>query len=449
MKNIFKIFLTLFILAGVVNNADANSLNSLIKQSPIDKTSVIAVSVKNAETGKTVYEYNEKKLLHPASTLKVFTSIPAIDTLGEDYCFETGFYVYNNDLYVKLGADPFLTSLNIKDAVKSLKAQGYKTFKNVYFDDSIMDNVEWGVGWMWDDGTNALMQKFSAYNLDDNLMNISVSKNEKGSPVVTVPEKYSAPVINALDAGTKNEIYVLRHDWISPDIICLSGTVNGTANVSVPINNMKRYFEKTLFYYLNRSNVKVDNKTVLVRMVPANAKKTETVKNPAIAVMPSILKDSNNKNAETLAKIAGGVKAKEPATLSNQLKVFYDYWKEQGVDTSEIVVADGSGISRNNLLNTDFMTEALNKLYKSKGEAKMKEYLAQPGEGTMSDRMLNHRGSLFLKTGTLSNVSGITGYVIAQNGKVYSVAILIQNFNYPSKQVKIFENQLLEEIEKI
>lgn len=449
MKHIFKILTAMFVFLGVVNCVKADTLNTLIKQSPLDKTSVIAVSVKDVETGNTVYEYNEKKLLHPASTLKVFTTFPALDALGEDYSFKTGFYVYNNDLYVKLGADPLLTSLNIKDAVKSLKSQGYKTFKNIYFDDSITDNVEWGIGWMWDDGTNSLMQKFSAYNLDDNVIKMTVSKNENGNFVVNVPEKYNVPVLNALKVGDKNDIYALRHDWISPDIVCLNGTIAENTEVTVPINNMRRYFEKRLFYYLNRSNVKIENKTISNKQTPQDAKKIEEIQNPAIAIIPSILKDSNNKNAETFVKIAGGVKYNTQANLSNQLKVFYEYWQNQNVDTSDIVVVDASGVSRNNLLTVDFMTNALNKLYKTLGEEKMKAYLAQPGEGTMSDRMLNHRGSLYLKTGTLANISGITGYVIAENGKVYSVAILIQNFNYLSKQVKVFENEILEAIEKI
>ena len=95
------------------------------------------------------------------------------------------------------------------------------------------------------------------------------------------------------------------------------------------------------------------------------------------------------------------------------------------------------------------MTNALNSLYKVKGADYMKSVLAQPGEGTLSERMLNHRGSLYLKTGTLANISGLTGYVVADNGKTYSVAILIQNFAYPMVQVKAFENQIIEDIKKL
>jgi len=449
MKNIFKLAVTTLILFGAMTTVQASELNKLIKSSPLDKTSVVAISVKEAETGKSVFEYNESKLLHPASTLKVFTAFPALDALGEDYNFQTTFYEYKNDLYIKLGADPFLNSQNLKDIAKLIKAQGYKNFKNVYFDDSIMDNVEWGIGWMWDDGTNPLMQKFSAYNLDDNLASITVSKDASGIPTVSTSSLYSMPVLNNLKAGDSNSIYAVRHDWASPDIICLTGTVAGGATVRVPINNMRHYFEKRLFNYFDRSKIKVENQMTMVKQVPSGAKKIAEVKNPATATLGSILKSSDNKTAETLAKVAGGVKYEKRADLSSQIKVFYEYWAKNKVDTTGIMIADACGVSRNNLVSVDFMTNALNSLYKVKGADYMKSVLAQPGEGTLSERMLNHRGSLYLKTGTLANISGLTGYVVADNGKTYSVAILIQNFAYPMVQVKAFENQIIEDIKKL
>ncbi|MBQ2645127.1 D-alanyl-D-alanine carboxypeptidase/D-alanyl-D-alanine-endopeptidase [bacterium] len=448
MKKIFQILLLFILLIGFSNNCNAQTISEIISESPLDKSSTIAVSIKDTDSGKTIYEYNEKKLLHPASTLKVFTALPALEALGEKYTFKTIFYTYNNDLYLKLGADPFLTSENLKQCIKEIKAQGYKSFKNIYIDDSIIDNVEWGVGWMWDDGTNSLMQKFSAYNIDNNTINLTITKNSNGI-TITPSSSYSLPVLNTVKAGNKNDLYTVRHDWISPDIVCVSGTISGNSNIKVPINNMKRYFENRLFNYLDRSNIKIENKTCLNKKVPENAKKVSMSAHFASTTMGNILKSSDNRCAETLAKVAGGVKYNTTGNLADQINLFYDFWNENGVDTSGIIISDASGISRNNLITADFMTNALNKLFNIYGADKMKSILAQPGEGTMAQRMLNHRGSLYLKTGTLSNISGITGYVITENGKTYSVAILIQNFIYPMSQIKIFENQLLETIEKM
>lgn len=447
MKNILKVCLIISILLVNVSTVSAFEFSKFILNSKLNDTSTIAVSVKEADSGKVVYQYNERKLLHPASTLKVFTTFPAMEAIGDNYNYTTTFYVYGDNLYIKLGADPLLTSQDIKEAVKTIKSAGYKTFKNIYFDSSITDNVEWGVGWMWDDGTNPLMPKFSAYNLDGNVMNISVSKDSNGSPTVT--SSYSIPVLNSVKTGSANKLYAVRHDWFSPDVVCVAGTLATSSSLQVPINNMQRYFESRLYSYLNRSNIKIENKTILYAKTPQNAKEVTQIAHSVNATYDGIFKNSNNLYAENLAKIAGGVKTNSKANLAAQLSIFYDYWNAKGIDTTGITIADASGVSRNDLLTADFMTNALNSLYQTYGKDKVKSYFAQPGEGTLSERLLNYRGCVYLKTGTLSNISAITGYVAAENGKVYSIAILIQNFVYPMKEIKSFENSIIEKIIKL
>lgn len=448
MKQFFKFFIIFFVLIIGSNKSFGASLSSFIKSSPLDKTSTVAVSVKDVKTGLPIFTYNEKKLLHPASTLKVFTTIPAADTLEKTFNFNTDFYVYNNNLYIKLSGDPLLTSENLKNALKDIKSLGYKNFRNIYVDTSVMDNVETGVGWMWDDGTNSSIRKFSSYNLDDNVLNIGVT-NDNGQINLDIKSIYPVPVINNITAGNKNSLTAIRHDWISPDIICIKGTVKDSSTIQVPVNNMQKYFNYRLSAILKRVNIKVENDIILNGEVPSEAKKVAGISHSLESVLPSIFKDSNNKNCETVVKIAGGISENSTGTLANSLNLFYDYWNAKSVDTSDLVIADFSGVSRNNLITADFMTNALNCIYKTKDFEELEELLAQPGEGTLSNRLLNLRGSVWLKTGTLENISGITGYVKTDKGKIYSVAILIQNFNYPVKQIKEFENEMITIIKKL
>lgn len=442
MKSFIKLFILICFFVFNANITYANHINSLIKNSPLDKISTVSVSVKDTETGKTVYQYNEQKLLHPASTLKVFTTIPALDTLESDYVFRTNFYVQNNNLYIKLSGDPLLTSENLKNVMKDIKTAGYKNFRNVYIDDSALDNVEFGVGWMWDDSTNKYVRKFSAYNLDNNILNIRVY-NDNGVVKTDTTSIYKVPVINIAQAGDKTNLTAIRHDWISPDIIFIKGTVNGSSNVQVPINNMQKYFNYRLYSTMKKVNIKVANDVFLNGTAPEDAKCIASITHPVSLVVPRIFKESSNKDCETVVKIAGGVSENSKGTLENSINLFYDYWNAKSVDTSDIILADASGLSRNNLITTDFMTNALNAVFKEKGFETLSELLAQPGDGTLSNRLLNLRGSVWLKTGTLQNISGLTGYVKSDNGKIYAVAILIQNFNCPQTQVKEFENEII------
>ena len=448
MKNIFRAILSVAAIFGGLNAFANSQLATTVNSSPLETSSVVAVSVKEADTGKVLYQHNERKLLHPASTLKIFTTIPAMEELGDEYEFTTTFYTANNNLYIKAGADPFLTSTELKNAIKSIKGKGYHSFNKVYFDGSIIDNAEWGIGWMWDDTTNKRMQKFSAYNVDNNLVNIEVAKGEDG--VITAKSNVPLPVINSISAGDKDDIFAVRNDWISPEVILVAGSIKSPVKtVQVPLNNLKRYYQQTIMKSIKNAKITLQQPICLEEKVPENAKVLLEIKNPVTPAYEKIFKNSDNLCAETVAKIAGGQKSGETGSFSNQTKMFYDYWQANGVDTKGIVIADASGVSRNNLVTVDFMTNALDKIYVNKQEQFIKDTFAQPGEGTFSNRLLNYRGYVFLKSGTLANISGLAGYVKADNGKTYSVAILIQNFTYPENQVKIFENRLIEEIKKL
>jgi D-alanyl-D-alanine carboxypeptidase/D-alanyl-D-alanine-endopeptidase (penicillin-binding protein 4) len=124
--------------------------------------------------------------------------------------------------------------------------------------------------------------------------------------------------------------------------------------------------------------------------------------------------------------------------------MFKEFYQNNGLKTDTIIVKDGCGVSRNNLMSASWMTDALNKLYKMQDFYKFKEYMAQSGDGTLTNRLYNMRGEAWLKTGSLSNISAIAGYVKSQDGNTYSVAILTQNFIEEQPKIKSFEDEIIE-----
>ena len=115
-----KLLLTFVLfLSGLSAYAIPASIDSAIENSNINKN-VVAVSVKNTATGKTLYEHNQKNPISPASTLKVITATIAVDTLGKDYQFKTSFLKNNNnELFLKLSADPYLTRGDLSTLMKA------------------------------------------------------------------------------------------------------------------------------------------------------------------------------------------------------------------------------------------------------------------------------------------------------------------------------------------
>ena len=125
--------------------------------------------------------------------------------------------------------------------------------------------------------------------------------------------------------------------------------------------------------------------------------------------------------------------------------MYNDYYKNMGINTENIKIVDGSGVSKNNLLTADFMTEVLVKTVKTKNYEEFKKHLAVPGEGTLRDRMLYFKDNLRAKTGTLTYVSSLAGYLTAKNGKTYAFCIMVNDPKSKSADKKAFEEYVLRE----
>ena len=123
---------------NVFANDIKQAVNTAISNSSVSKGS-ISVSIKDVNTGKTVYELNPKMPTPPASIQKIVTSTPAFILLGDDYKFQTKLYKNNKDEYLLvLGADPYLRTKDLTKIVKALP----KEIKLLAIDDSIIDDKE-------------------------------------------------------------------------------------------------------------------------------------------------------------------------------------------------------------------------------------------------------------------------------------------------------------------
>ncbi len=448
MKNLFKTLILLVIFMFSINSSFAFSavkLDKLLKKTDLNETATVAISIRNADNNAVIFEQNQKKLLHPASSLKVFTAYPSLEVLGYDYYFKTQFYKdSSNNLYIKLGADPLLTSAQLKQAVLKIKEQGCKSFKNLYIDDSIIDKKEFAPGWMWDDDINPYTPKVSSYNLDKNTVKVNLTQTSDNAISASVKSSYPISVISVVNSSAKNEyLDINRYNWLNPDVVEIYGNIKSAKTVEIPVSNMRRYFIHTLSKALEDNGISVSGTSFASKLVPNNAELIEEISNPIINAVPLILQNSNNLMAESVYKLASA--QKYTATGSDELStlMFKEFYQKNGINTESIIVKDGCGVSRNNLISVDWMTAALNMLYKMKDFEKFEDNMAQPGDGTLLNRLLDLRGDVWLKTGSLSNISAITGFVKSQDGHTYSVAILIQNFNQPQADIKKFEDEII------
>lgn len=437
-----KIIILILIMTFFVLNAEAknikNDFNTVINDSEIDIES-IAVSIIDLNKKKSVYSLNDKILMNPASVQKILTTPVSVEALGNDYEFKTQIYSRSDNNYViKLGADPYLSSNDLKKLIDIMD----KETENVFVDDQILDNKNWGEGWQWDDDLNVLMPRFGAYNLDKNLIKITIIPNEN-DPFATIvnPSKYPILFFNQIKKGKDTKIKVQRNNEISNNSIILSGTISRPTTIYIPNNNLQRYFNFQVKNVMSDKNIYTKT-PVQTTKINKNDKLEEEVTHSIDEAISDIFLNSNNLVSETLFKLAGAKHLNiETGSDSAGIQMFNDYCDKNNLDKTRIKIVDASGVSKNNLVSASFVTDFLEI---NKDNDLMKK-LAKPGKGTLTHRMLTIKNNLNAKTGTLSDISSIAGYLTSKSGKKYAFCIIINDTKLSTSDKKMLEDFIIRE----
>ncbi len=434
-KKVFTSILITILCSNLCLAKDfSKDINQILSNSNIKK-GAISISIKDVENNNIGYELNSTVPRPPASIQKLITTLPAVEVLGESYNFETKLYKDKAGNYIiKLGADPYLKTNDLKVLTKKMPTE----VKTIYIDDTIVDSKEWGEGWQWDDDINPLMPKFSAYNIDRNMINIFIEPTMKDAPANIVFEKdYPISFINNIKTGDKTDYNIEKKSYEVPDIITATGVVNKTVTVKVPVNSPKKNFKLRLTDAL-LDNQKSNSGIFYNKKLTNDYYLVDKVSHSISQAKIDILKNSDNYVSETLFKIAGGKYKNTIGTFDAGKEMFNDYCQKKNLDNSHINIMDASGVSKNNLMDTDFMIH-----YLLINQDELEPIMATSGEGTMVDRLLYLKGNIKAKTGTLSNISTITGFLSTQNGHKYVFCIMIQDSKSDNKDKKLLEDNII------
>ena len=439
-----KKFITLTILFFLlILSVDAKSIDrridSQIRNSGINKSS-IAISIKDIDKNRVVYKLNDNILMHPASVQKLLTIVPVMEVLGDDYKLSTTIYQRGDNGYlIKLGADPYLSSSDLENLVKKINREKITT---IYIDDTVIEPKDWGEGWQWDDDLNVSMPRFNSYNLDGNVYKLTIMPTEKNKQAQIINQnKIPLSLYNNILTGDKNNISIFRDNINAPNILKLDGTVSRTVVKTIPNNNLKKYFDYKLKTTLEDNRIYLKNP-----YVKSSVKSTDgyvfSISHPIEKAVEDVLLNSNNMVIESISKLGGSKYYKKQGTDKDVINLCNEYFQKQGLDYSRIRLVDSSGVSKNNLVDADFISEFL---LKNKDNSTLKN-MAAPGQGTLTGRMLPIKDNLKAKTGTLSDISSIAGYVTSKNGRKYAFCIIINDPQSTNSEKKGLEDYIIREM---
>ena len=149
--------------------------------------------------------------------------------------------------------------------------------------------------------------------------------------------------------------------------------------------------------------------------------------------MYELLKYSSNPMTRTLILTLGAERYGTPATVQNGEQVVYDFLVGRGLIFPELVIDNGSGLSRISRIAAGSMAQLLQDAWRSPYSAEFQAGLPLGGrDGTLRNRFKEiDEGRVRMKTGTLNGVSALAGYVRSSTGRTLVVVSIV---NTPGAQ---------------
>ncbi|MGA8265524.1 MAG: D-alanyl-D-alanine carboxypeptidase/D-alanyl-D-alanine-endopeptidase, partial [Ignavibacteriaceae bacterium] len=167
--------------------------------------------------------------------------------------------------------------------------------------------------------------------------------------------------------------------------------------------------------------------------LPENANLIGLYKRPYSEVLPKMNKESDNLDAEMTLYALADKYFSEPATADSGVIMVDSLITLAGFDPADYRIVDGSGVSHYNLISSELILGILKYLYYQQPEIFQQFYDSFPiagVDGTLKKRMTHFpaKNNLHAKTGTISGVSCLSGYVKARNGHNIAFSIMVQNY---------------------
>jgi D-alanyl-D-alanine carboxypeptidase/D-alanyl-D-alanine-endopeptidase (penicillin-binding protein 4) len=460
----------------------------------------VGLKVVVAETGEVLFERAAEKRFTAASTAKLVTAAAALDRLGAGFRWRTLLVatgpvedgVLRGDLWVVGGGDPGLDRSDLRRWASALRDEGVRRIAgDVVGDGRSLAEPLWGRGWMWDDLHLGWSIGVTALQLDDaGVRAWLVPGDRPGDPAAARTEgpRTEPPVeldVRTGPPGSRTRL-VHRTERPGPATGRIEGWVPADAD-SVPLWMAPAHPTGELLDAFGRalrdSAVEVDGDLRRPRdgerpprgpccgprpdpggpaadtSAPAAAGSgpgagttpTTILDAPSDslgAALAGLLAPSDNQTAEVLLRTLGREEGRG-GTAREGLAVVREVITGWGVSPDAFSLADGSGLSRYDELAPAVLVRVLRTMWRSPLHDVFTAALAAPGEeGTLEFRLLDTaaRDGLRAKTGSLSSVRGLAGFVEAGDGTTLIFALMIDGYGVPGRVAEGVRDLLVEQL---
>ncbi len=463
------------LFAGAVCAGLRESVETVIRRTDLGGATV-AVSIIEAGPGDSLVEINADQLMIPASNMKLLTTGAALHTLGPDFRFQTKLLLNNDDLIVVADGDPAFgdpillermapaigTTLDVEGFLRlwtdRIVEAGITRIDELIIDDRVFDREFVHPTWPRDQLNRRYCAQVSGLTFHLNILHFYPAPRT-GRPALDIFQPMAGWIDLRNRATGRTGVHDKNDIWIARELGTNNLTFYGNvkhpyvAPVPVTLHDVPGFFAKLFADRLRAAGIDVASSRL---RTPDEQSSTGQLIGPVIytpidTAVTRCNQDSQNLYAECLLKRMGHAATGQPGSwltgASIVRLVLHDRISESSLSSSA-VIADGSGLSRDNRVAPATLSAWLNTFHNDEQlGAAFVDSLAVGGEsGTLKRRLASDSldgATVQAKSGYINGVSCLSGYVTSPSGARRCFSIMVNGMTSPASRAKTMQNEIV------
>jgi serine-type D-Ala-D-Ala carboxypeptidase/endopeptidase (penicillin-binding protein 4) len=411
------------------------------------------IAVQSLARSQHLFDLNPQTLMVPASVAKLVSVATAADAVGWEYRFTTTLRstgsidggVLHGDLLVVGGGDPAIGGRGGDDFsmwIDALKSAGiHRVDGRVVGIDDLFEEPRPGFAWSWDDLGYSTGAVFGALNLAENRLSLTVTPGAVAGAPTSLAYNVDAqdlPITNRSVTGPAGSAPLVWPEMRpGENVLTIAGSVpigGMSTSLLVSAGNPTLWFARMLRRRLIASGIDVtgpaaDGDDISIPSADTAAILYTYRSHPLSDIVQPLLKDSINLYGEAVHRL--NASGPLPHTNDQALDGTKQRLLSWGISADGFQIVDGSGLSRRDVLSPETLLTVLVKMYDPAAASPWMRALPVAGvDGTLAGRMKGTPGenNVHAKTGTMSNVRSLAGYVTTRDGEPLAFTSIVNNF---------------------
>jgi serine-type D-Ala-D-Ala carboxypeptidase/endopeptidase (penicillin-binding protein 4) len=455
-------FRTIAAPPSICLNELPTAIESVIRHPELQRSQV-GILVQTLSTGQTLYERDAQKFFIPASNTKLLSTAAALQSLGARYRIRTSVYQMPGEsvsLRVVGRGDPSIGDAQLQDLARQLRQKGIQKIDQLWLDESYYQgnavNPSWAVG----DIQESYGVPISNLMMNSNSIDLTMTPQKVGQPLqltwknpADIPPWQIENYTQTVDA--KGAEYVELERDLQKPILRVYGQLREGAEAfttSVGVADPAMHFSKHFVQALAKEGIRVDRTEAMRGKFQPVEGQTEiaAIESPILSeLVKQANQESDNFYADALLKLLGAEPMDGSTTTARGLEKLGKTLTQFKVDESGYAIVDGSGLARQNLISPITLVQVLRMMSQQPMGTLFRASLPVAGlSGTLRSRFKGSpaQGIVQAKTGTLSGISALSGYISPPNYSPLVFSIIVNHTRKDTIQQRQAIDQIVEKL---